>query len=136
MMRTSETAMREASYAAGQYTVRLHQPVTRRGVPAAGLGSELGAFVKRAFCVLGVGALICGSCAVMPVQSPVAYVSPEGQPAGYYPGLGTTTALKSELADYLSKESSRHRRTCKTASSRLGKASGRQVASARISLRA
>lgn len=72
-------------------------------MPAAGSGSELGAFVKRAFCVLGVGALICGSCAVMPAHGPVAYVSPEGQPAGYYPGLGTTTVLKSELADYLSK---------------------------------
>ena len=39
----------------------------------------------------------------MPVASTVQYVSPEGQPAGYYPGLGTSTVLKSELADYLAK---------------------------------
>lgn len=39
----------------------------------------------------------------MPVTRPVEWVSPEGQPAGYYPGLGTTSALKSELAAYLAK---------------------------------
>ena len=39
----------------------------------------------------------------MPVTRPVEFVSPEGQPAGYYPGLGTTSVLKSELAAYLAK---------------------------------
>lgn len=67
----------------------------------AGRGS--GAFVKRAVCALVSGALFCAGCAAVPVRSPVQYVSPEGQPAGYYPGLGTTTVLKSELADYLAK---------------------------------
>lgn len=68
-----------------------------------GSRSWLGALVKGAFCVLAAGALFCGACAAIPVPSLVEYVSPEGQPAGYYPGLGTTTALKSELAEYLAK---------------------------------
>jgi hypothetical protein len=60
--------------------------------------------VKRAICALGLGALFCAaSSAVAVAGGPVAYVSPEGQPAGYYPGLGTTTVFKSELAAYLAK---------------------------------
>jgi hypothetical protein len=60
--------------------------------------------VKRVLCALGVvGALFLGSCSAMPAASPVEYVSPEGQPAGYYPGLGPTTVFKSELAAYLAK---------------------------------
>jgi hypothetical protein len=36
-------------------------------------------------------------------RATVEYTSPEGQPAGYYPGQGTTAELKSELAAYLAK---------------------------------
>jgi hypothetical protein len=73
-------------------------------MPAVWLGRwRSGAFVKRVLCAVGLGTLFCGACSVVPATSPVAYVSPEGQPAGYYPGLGTSTVLKSELADYLAK---------------------------------
>jgi hypothetical protein len=58
--------------------------------------------VKRAFGALVLSAF-CFACSAVPVTRPVEYVSPEGQPAGYYPGLGTTSALKSELAAYLAK---------------------------------
>lgn len=59
--------------------------------------------MKRVSCILGLSALLCAACTALPVASTVQYVSPEGQPAGYYPGLGTTDVLKSELADYLAK---------------------------------
>jgi hypothetical protein len=58
--------------------------------------------VKRVLCALSLGALCC-ACSAMTVTSPVEYASPEGQPAGYYPGLGTSAVSKSELAAYLSK---------------------------------
>ena len=64
---------------------------------------RVGAFMKRVLCVLGLGALFCGACSVVPVTRSVEYVSPEGQAAGYYPGLGTSTVSKSELAAYLAK---------------------------------
>lgn len=54
-------------------------------------------------CAVALGALVCGACSVMPVTRPVEYVSPEGQPPGYYPGVGTSTVLKSDLAAYLAK---------------------------------
>jgi hypothetical protein len=74
------------------------------GLPAVRPGRwRLGAFVRRALGVVSSVALFCGACAVTPVTSPVEYASPEGQPAGYYPGLGTSTVMRFELAEYLTK---------------------------------
>ena len=58
--------------------------------------------MKRVLCALGLGALCC-ACSAVPATRPVEFVSPEGQPAGYYPGLGSSAVSKSELASYLTK---------------------------------
>lgn len=57
--------------------------------------------MKRGWCAICLVALLCAACAY--VAPRVEYVSPYGQPAGYYPGRGDSFATSPELTAWLSK---------------------------------
>jgi hypothetical protein len=53
-------------------------------------------------CALAV-AVICGACSLSPGPRPGGPVTPVGQPAGYYPGLGASFVPPAEIAAYQQK---------------------------------